>query len=58
MNKEQILETIHLLAKSQGFYSGMLSFLMEDSKESEDYLTMLVEKNFKNPADLILYFEG
>lgn len=57
MTKEQILETIHLLAKSQGFYSGMLKFLMEDTKESEDYLEMLVNKRFKDPGALIKYFE-
>ena len=58
MTKEQILETIQLLAKSKEFYRGMLDFLMEDSKESEEYLNMLVEKNFKDAVDLVLYFEA
>lgn len=58
MNREEILETVKSLAGSQGFYTRLYQYLSEGSEESEDYLNMLEEKNFKDPVDLILYFEG
>lgn len=58
MNREEIFETVKYLAGSQGFYTRLYQYLSEGSEESEDYLNMLEEKNFKDPVDLILYFEG
>ena len=58
MNKKEILETVKSLASSQGFYTRLYQYLSEGSKESEDYLNMLEEENFKDLVDLILYFEG
>ena len=61
MDREQIMQVIRRLAKSQGFYSRMLEFiiyLQEDSVDSlEAFFTELEEQNFKDELDLILYFE-
>lgn len=58
MKKEEILQIIKNLSKAQGFYSGLYNFLIENSEESKEYIDMLESKNFKDPAELILYFEG
>lgn len=58
MKKEEILEMVKSLASSQGFYTRLYQYLSEGSEESEDYLNMLEEKNFKDTVDLVLYFEG
>lgn len=57
MSKKEILEMVKSLASSQGFYTRLYQYLSEGSEESEEYLNMLEEKNFKDPVDLILYFE-
>lgn len=58
MNKKEILDCIESLANSQGFYTRLYQFLTEDTEDSEEYLDMLVEKDFKDSIDLIMYFEG
>lgn len=58
MNREEILNLVKTLASSQGFYTRLYQFLSENSEESEEYLDLLVNKNFKDQIDLILYFEG
>ncbi len=58
MTRNEIINTIESLAKSQGFYSRLYSFLNENSEESEKYLDLLENENFKDPVDLILYLEG
>ena len=58
MKKTEIIQLVKYLANSQGFYTRLYQYLSEGSKESEDYLNMLEEKNFKDSIDLILYFEG
>ncbi len=57
MTKKEIIETIELLSKDQGFYSGLYKFINEKSEDSEEFLQILEDKNFKDPVDLILYFE-
>ena len=57
MTKQEILELVRTLASRQGFYTRLYQFLSEGSEESEDYLAMLEGKSFKDPIDLILYFE-
>lgn len=57
MNEKEILEIVKSLAKSQGFYTRLYEFLNEDSEDSINYLNILADKNFKDPIDLILYFE-
>ena len=57
MTTKEILETVKYLAKSQGFYTRLYEFLNEGSEDSINYLNILANKNFKDPVDLILYFE-
>ena len=54
MNKEQILEVIKSLAKSQGFYGRLL----EHINENPSYLDFLEKQNFKDSVDFVLYMEG
>ena len=58
MNREQILDTISMLAKSQGFY-GMLyrSIMSAREVDRECFLSELEAQNFKDTLDLIDYFE-
>lgn len=53
MNKQEILNTIKSLAKSQGFYCRILQAIEKD----ESILDKLEEQNFKDTVDLIFYFE-
>lgn len=59
MNREQIIETIIMLANSQGFYSRLYKALCEAKEEyRECFLERLVEQNFKDAVDLVSYFEN
>lgn len=58
MNKEEILETIRSLARSQGFYGRLLKILESDELDAIAYLDLLEEQHFKDPIDLILYLES
>ncbi len=54
MNKEQILETITMLAKSQGFYGRLL----EHINDEPSYLDFLEKQNFVDVVDFVLYMES
>lgn len=54
MNKEQILNAVETLSRSQGFYCS----LYERLKEDDDLLTKLSEYKFKDIVDLVLFIEG
>ena len=60
MNKEQIMETIELLAKSQGYYGRLLNFLNNVLSKEDKELTLkqLESYNFKDAVDLVLHLEG
>lgn len=58
MNEEQILNAIKELAQSQGFYGRLYRDLTDGSKQAEIILNTLVEQNFKDKVDLVLYIEG
>lgn len=58
MTKQEILNLVCSLAKSQGFYTRLYQFLTEGGEEAEEFLDILEKKNFKDGVDLILYFEG
>lgn len=58
MNREEILETIRSLAKSQGFYGRLVKILESDELDALAYLELLEEQNFKDPIDLILFIES
>lgn len=54
MTREEILENIKMLAKSQGFYGRILRAIEED----DSILDTLEEQNFKDVIDLVLYLES
>ena len=54
MDRGEILENIRMLAKSQGFYGGILRAIEED----DSILDTLEEQNFKDVIDLVLYLES
>ena len=54
MNKEQILNAIKSLARSQGFYGRLLEVINED----ETILDELVEQNFTDSLDLVMFLES
>ena len=54
MNKEQILDVIKSLAKSQGFYGRLLKHI----NEVPSYLDFLEKQNFKDAIDFVLYMES
>ena len=58
MNREQILDTILDLARSQGFYGRLYRDIMDaDEEDRECFLSELEAQNFSNELDLIYYFE-
>ena len=56
-----ILETIRSLAASQGFYGLLYRNLMEVKKTDpprwEKVRNELESQNFRDPVDMVLYFE-
>ena len=60
MNKEQIMETIELLVKSQGYYGRLLNFLNNVLSKEDKELTLkqLESYNFKDAVDLVIHLEG
>ena len=58
MNREQILDIILDLARSQGFYGKLYHDIIDaDEDDRECFLNELEAQNFSNELDLIYYFE-
>ena len=61
MKREQIMQVIRSLAKSQGFYGRLLRDIQElqknDPEEADRLLSMLEAQKFNDALDVILYFE-
>ena len=55
------MDTIKMLASSQGFYSRMYSNLCEmrdnDPDEFDRNMTILEEQNFGDAVDMVMFFE-
>lgn len=62
MKRNDILKLIKDLARSQGYYGRLYNELMYFAKNSpaafDEYMVSLEAKNFKDPVDVILHFEG
>ena len=62
MKMDAIIETIKMLAASQGFYGRLYKQLRElyncDPEAYEEVKNELESQNFKDGVDMILYFEG
>ena len=61
MKMNEIMDTIKMLAQSQGFYGRLLRSLEEAYEENYDafmeFMNELEEQNFKDTVDLVLYLE-
>ena len=61
MGRRQILDTIKTLGHSQGFYARMYQNLQNLRINEPDqfnlYMNHLVNQQFSDPVDLVLYFE-
>ena len=58
MKREEIMETIKILASSQGLYSRLYRDLMAlDEDKYNEVMTELESQNFKDRVDLIMYIE-
>lgn len=56
MKRKEILNTIKMLASSQGFY-GRLYETITTSESKDEILDELEQQNFKDALDLVFYFE-
>lgn len=57
MNREQIIQAITQLSKSQGFYQRLLDMIEEGGTEVDNFLNHMESQNFSDTIDLILYLE-
>ena len=61
MKIDEILDVIVGLASSQGFYGRLYESLMDVKHNQPEYWVELVgqleAQNFKEPLDVVLYFE-
>lgn len=62
MSFDEILNVIKSLANSQGFYSRLYKNIL-DLEENDPYSfsnlkESMENKNFKDPVDVVLYFES
>lgn len=58
MNRQEIIDNIEMLSRSQGFYGRLYNAIISGNEEAENYLDNLEEQNFKDVVDMILYIEG
>lgn len=58
MNKEQILNAIKVLAKTQGFYGRLYEFLTSGTDKAVAALSILEVQHFGDSVDMVLYIEG
>lgn len=61
MTKQDILDTIRDLSKSQGLYCVILESLNiladNDPEQYDSFMGHLQQQHFKDPVDLVMYFE-
>ena len=58
MNRQQILDAIRSLSKSQGFYGRLLDYIYSMEEGDQDrYLSHLEQQKFRDSVELILYLE-
>lgn len=62
MTRKQILDTIKDLSRSQGLYGRILEAIQSlkeaDPAQYDQFMNHLVNQNFSNPVDLVLFFEA
>ena len=61
MTRRQILDTIKDLGRTKGFYSKLYSRLISlritDHEYFNQFMNHLVNQQFADPVDVVLYFE-
>lgn len=61
MNREEIMKAIQDLSGSQGMYSrlyrNLIDLKQDDPIKYDEVMTELESQNFKDPVDMVLYFE-
>ena len=61
MTKQDILNTINDLSHSQGLYSRLRKSLQDlrrnDREQYDLFMEHLQQQHFKDPVDLVMYFE-
>jgi hypothetical protein len=59
---EQVVEVIEMLSYSQGFYGRLLDEILyieeNDPVKYEVFKTVIEKQEFKDPVDVVLFFEG
>jgi len=58
MNREQILNAVRTLAASQGFYGRLYDVLTSGSDEAEVFLDLMVDQNFCDTVDMVMWLES
>lgn len=58
MSKQEILDNILMLSRSQGSYGRLYEQLTAGTEESEEALNMLKSQNFGDVVDMVLFIEG
>ena len=57
MNRDEILNILSNLAKSQGTYARLYNKLSDGSEDSEKFLTLMESQGFNDVVDIIMWLE-
>ena len=57
MDRQDILNAVKSLAMSQGFYTRLYEVLTSGTEEAENLLDQMVEQNFKDSVDMVMWLE-
>ena len=59
---EQVVDVIEMLTDSQGFYGRLLEEILyieeNEPKKYEVFKNIIEKQEFKDPVDVVLFFEG
>lgn len=59
---EQVVDVIEMLSYSQGFYGRLLEEILyieeNEPAKYEAFKTIIEKQEFKDPVDIVLFFEG
>ena len=60
-NVDQVIEVVRMLSHSQGFYGRLLEEIMYikdyEPEKFETFKELIEEQKFKDPVDVVLFFE-
>lgn len=61
-NIEEVVDVIEMLADSQGFYGRLLEEILyieeNDPLKYEIFKNVIERQEFKNPVEVVMFFEG